>query len=233
MENQWMGSDFDGAFAQYVKVPQSEVFGVECDWSNAELATIPCAYGTAENMIQRAGVHRGEKILITGASGGVGSAALQLAKLRDAQVIAVAAPAKHDQIFKLGVQQFIGRDQKLLEALREESVDVVVDLVAGDAFPELLRVLKRGGRYVSAGAIGGPVVSFDTRTFYLKDLQLIGCTAWDEAVFPNLISYLENNQIQPLLAKTFLLEQIITAQQEFLLKKHVGNFVLVPTDDKD
>ena len=88
--------------------------------------------------------------------------------------------------------------------------------------------MKRGGCYVSAGAIGGPVVSFDTRTFYLKDLQLIGCTAWDEAVFPRLISYLENKQLQPLLAKTFPLEQIVEAQQEFLLKKHVGNFVLIP-----
>ena len=80
MENLWMGSDFDGAFAQYVKVPQSEVFVLECDWSDAELATIPCAYGTAENMIQRSGITSGERVLITGASGGVGSAALQLVK---------------------------------------------------------------------------------------------------------------------------------------------------------
>ena len=74
----------------------------------------------------------------------------------------------------------------------------------------------------------GPLVSFDTRTFYLKDLQLIGCTAWDEIVFPNLVSYIENNQIKPLLAKTFPLELITKAQQEFLLKNHVGNFVLIP-----
>jgi NADPH:quinone reductase-like Zn-dependent oxidoreductase len=115
-----------------------------------------------------------------------------------------------------------------VEVLGEESVDVVIDLVAGDAFQALLKVLKRGGRYVSAGAIGGPVVSFDTRTFYLKDLQLIGCTAWDERVFPNLIAYLEDKRLRPLLAQTFPLERIVEAQQEFLLKKHVGNFVLIP-----
>ena len=91
MENLWMGSDFDGAFAQYVKVPQAEVFVLECDWSDAELATIPCAYGTAENMIQRSGITSGERVLITGASGGVGSAALQLVKWRRSEVIAVAA----------------------------------------------------------------------------------------------------------------------------------------------
>ena len=228
MENIWMGSDFDGAFAQFVKVPQTEVFPVECDWSAAELATIPCAYGTAENMIQRAGIQDGERVLITGASGGVGSAALQLVKLRGAEVIALVSSTKQDQILKLGAKEVWERNPDLIEVLGVESVDVVVDIVAGEAFPSFLKILRRGGRYVSAGAIDGPLVSFDTRTFYLKDLQLIGCTAWDEIVFPNLVSYIENNQIKPLLAKTFPLELITKAQQEFLLKNHVGNFVLIP-----
>ena len=83
-ENIWMGSDFDGAFAQFVKVPASEAFLVNCDWNDAELATIPCAYGTAENMIHRADVHKGMRVLVAGASGGVGSAAVQLAKRRGA-----------------------------------------------------------------------------------------------------------------------------------------------------
>ena len=228
MENIWMGSDFDGAFAQFVRVPQTEVFSVECDWSAAELATIPCAYGTAENMIQRAGIQNGERVLITGASGGVGSAALQLVKLQGAEVIALVSSTKQAQILELGAKEVVERNQNLIEAIGEESIDVVVDIVAGEVFPSLLKVLKRGGRYVSAGAIGGPLVSFDTRTFYLKDLQLIGCTAWDEPVFPSLISYIENHQIKPLLAETFPLEMIAKAQQEFLLKKHVGNFVLIP-----
>jgi len=228
MKNIWMGSDFDGAFAQFVKVPQKEVFPVECDWSAAELATIPCAYGTAENMIQRAGIQDGERVLITGASGGVGSAALQLVKLRGAEVIALVSSTKQDQILKLGAKEVWERNPDLIEVLGVESVDVVVDIVAGEAFPSFLKILRRGGRYVSAGAIDGPLVSFDTRTFYLKDLQLIGCTAWDEIVFPNLVSYIENNQIKPLLAKTFPLELITKAQQEFLLKNHVGNFVLIP-----
>ena len=201
---------------------------MECDWSAAELATIPCAYGTAENMIQRAGIQNGERVLITGASGGVGSAALQLVKLQGAEVIALVSSTKQAQILELGAKEVVERNQNLIEAIGEESIDVVVDIVAGEVFPSLLKVLKRGGRYVSAGAIGGPLVSFDTRTFYLKDLQLIGCTAWDESVFPSLISYIENHQIKPLLAKTFPLELIAKAQQEFLLKQHVGNFVLIP-----
>lgn len=92
----------------------------------------------------------------------------------------------------------------------------------------MLRVLKRGGRYVSSGAIGGPLVKLDMRSFYLKDLRLIGCTAWDEPVFANLVGYIEKGELRPLVAKVFPLEQIAAAQREFLEKKHVGKFVLIP-----
>jgi NADPH:quinone reductase-like Zn-dependent oxidoreductase len=93
-ENIWMGSDFDGAFAQFVKVPAGEAFPLDSDWSDAELATLPCAYGTAENMVHRAAVAAGDHVLVTGASGGVGSAVVQLCKRRGASVTAVAAAAK-------------------------------------------------------------------------------------------------------------------------------------------
>ena len=208
MRNIWLGSDFDGAFAQFVKVPATEVFKVTTQWSDAELGSIPCSYGSAENMLHRAKVVAREHVLVAGASGGVGSAVVQLAKLRGARVTA------------------IGSD--LVKILGEESVDVVVDNVGGSSFDSMLKVLRRGGRYVSSGAIGGPIVNLDLRTFYLKDLNLVGCTAWDEPVFTNLISYIEKNQIRPLVAKTFGLVQIAQAQQEFLEKKHVGKFVLLP-----
>ena len=71
-------------------------------------------------------------------------------------------------------------------------------------------------------------VTLDMRTFYLKDLTLVGCTAWDEPVFPNLVGYIERGEIRPLVAKTFPLDQIAAAQREFLEKRHVGNFVLIP-----
>ncbi len=227
-ENIWMGSDFDGAFAQFVKVPASEAFAVNCCWSDAELATIPCAYGTAENMIHRAGIGKGMRVLVTGASGGVGSAAVQLAKRRGAHVIGITMPAKMDEVRAAGADHVIDRGATPLEVLGKDSVDVVVDNVAGAGFGAMLDVLRRGGKYVSSGAIGGPIVALDMRVFYLKDLTLIGCTGWDEPVFPNLISYIERGEIRPLLARTYPLEKIVAAQQEFLKKSHVGNFVLVP-----
>lgn len=228
LENIWMASDFDGAFAQFVKIAADEVFPVDCDWSDAELGTIPCAYGTAENMVHRAKVARGEHVLVVGASGGVGSAAVQLAKRRGAFVTAIAGREKLAQVGAIGADSVIARGDDIVASLGEKSVDVVVDNVAGETFGEMLKVLKRGGRYVSSGAIGGPLVTLDMRDFYLKDLTMIGCTAWDEPVFPNLISYIEKGEIRPLLAKTFPLDQIVEAQRAFTEKKHVGKFVLIP-----
>lgn len=227
-ENIWMASDFDGAFAQFVKIAVEEVFPINCDWSDAELGSIPCAYGTAENMIQRARVSGGEHVLVAGASGGVGSAAVQLAKRRGATVTAIAGKEKLEQVKSIGADRVIARGDDIVDFLGENSVEIVVDNVAGPTFDAMLKVLKTGGRYVSSGAIAGPIVTLDTRTFYLKDLTLIGCTAWDKPVFPNLVSYIEKGEIQPLMAKAFPLERIVDAQREFTEKKHVGKFVLIP-----
>jgi NADPH:quinone reductase-like Zn-dependent oxidoreductase len=228
LENIWMASDFDGAFAQYVKLPASEVFTLDCDWSDVELATIPCAYGTAENMVHRVGVGATDHVLVTGASGGVGSAVVQLAKRRGAKVTAIVGGSKMESVAGLGVEAVIARGRNLVEELGESGVDVVIDNVAGDGFGAMLKLLRRGGRYASSGAIAGPMVNMDMRDFYLKDIRLIGCTAWDEPVFPNLVGYIERNEIRPLVARTFDLQDIALAQQAFLKKEHFGNFVLVP-----
>ncbi|MCG8571095.1 MAG: alcohol dehydrogenase family protein [Spirochaetes bacterium] len=228
MENIWMGSDFDGAFAQYVKAPASEVFPIQCNWRDAELGTIPCAYGTSENMIHRSQVKSCDHILVTGASGGVGSAAVQLAKRRGARVTAVGGKTKINQIKALGADQTIARGDDVVALLGEGSIDVVIDNVAGTEFGNMLKLLKRGGSYVSSGAIAGPIVELDMRTLYLKDITLIGCTAWDEPVFPNLISYIERGEIKPLLSKSFKLAQIKAAQKELQERKHFGKFVLIP-----
>jgi len=228
LDNIWMASDFDGAFAQYVKVPASETFAVDCDWSNAELATIPCAYGTAENMLHRAGVGESDRVLVTGASGGVGSAVVQLAKRRGAHVTAIAGSSKLDAVRGLGADRVIPRGNDVSDELPDACVDAVIDNVAGPQFGQLLKLLARGGRYASSGAIAGPMTRMDMRDFYLKDLTLIGCTAWDEPVFPNLIGYVEKGEIRPLVAETFELKDIAVAQQAFLKKTHFGNFVLLP-----
>ena len=227
----WMASDFDGAFAQYVIVPAQEIFPINCDWSDAELATIPCAYATAETMLERAHCQANDRVLVMGASGGVGSAAVQLAKRRGAIVSAVTKANKADAVRAIGADQVLYRDADLLAQAGEEAFDLIIDNVAGDLFPVMLKLLTRGGKYASSGAIAGPVVHLDMRDMYLKDITLIGSTAWDEAVFPNLISYIEAGEIRPLLARSFPLQDIAMAQQIFGEKNFVGNFVLLPDHD--
>ena len=98
---------------------------------------------------------------------------------------------------------------------REEKIDVVIDNVGGEGFPDMLEALKRGGRFVTSGAISGPMTDLDLRTLYLKDLTLIGTTAWDEPVFPNLVQYIERDEIKPVIAGSFPLKEIARAQRLF------------------
>ena len=226
-----MGSEFDGGFAQYLVAHRAETHRIECDWSDIELASIPCAYSTAENMLHRIGVGRGDSVLVTGASGGVGSAAVQLAKRRGASVIAVSGAAKAAAITELGADHVVHRGTDLVEELGAETIDVVVDLVAGPAWPRLLDVLRRGGRYITSGAIAGPIVELDVRTLYLKDLRLEGATYQEAGVFENLIGYIERGEIRPIVAEIYPLSEIVRAQQDFLAKKFVGKLVLVPPNE--
>ena len=229
-ETVWLGSDFDGAFAQYVLAPVSEVFPVRSGLSDNQLAVVPCSFGTAENMLIRAGVRRGQHVVVTGASGGVGSAAVQLARLRGAEVTAITSESKAARVRDLGAARVVLRD--MTTVLEKGSADVVVDNVSGPGLDRLLAVLRRGGMYVSSGAIAGPDVGFDKRTFYLHDLTLVGCTAWDELVFPSLVGYLDRDELRPPVAAAFPLERITEAQTEFLEQRHVGSYVLVPPADQ-
>ncbi len=227
IDNFWyFGSEVDGGFAEYAVVANRHACKIESELTDAELASFPCSYSTAENMLTRANVNESDIVLVTGASGGVGSAAVQLAKARGARVIAVTSPSKADDLLSIGAERTIARDASYVEELGENSVTVVIDLVAGDKWPELLNVLKPKGRYAVSGAIGGAMVELDVRTLYLKDLSFFGCTGLEDEVFTNLIKRIALGQVKPLVAKTFPLKNIVEAQQAFVEKKHTGKLVL-------
>ncbi len=228
----YLGSEYNGGFAQYVTTPALNAFKIDTELSDAELATFPCSSSTAEYLLTRLRLSAAETVLITGASGGVGSAAVQLAKRRDAIVIAVAGADKLDAVRAIGADYVIQREADPVAALSDITpdgrVDAVVDVVGGDGFATLLALLRRRGRYATSGAIAGPVVELDLRTLYLHDLELYGATVMPREVFAGLVSYIERGEIRPLLAKTFPLAQLREAQIEFLAKRHVGNFVMMP-----
>lgn len=219
-----LGSERDGAFAQFVTVPAKDALRVESRWSDVELASLPCAYSTAENLLTRAAVSAGERVVVTGASGGVGVAAVQLARVRGAEVTAVAAADKADALLALGASTVVERGTPL----DPDSADAIVDVVGGPAWTGLLAALRPGGRCAIAGAIAGPLATIDLRDLYLRDLTVIGCTRQDDAILERLVDLVESDAIRPVVAKTYPLEEIAAAQQDFTAKRFVGKLVLVP-----
>ena len=229
----YLGSERDGGFAQYCSVPSENVYPVSTEMSDVELASLACSWSTAEHMLQRISLSAGETIAVPGASGGVGSALVQLAKLRGAGVVAVAGASKLERVLELGADAAVARKTENTVAAVEANggpFDAVADIVGGADFGGWLEGLKRGGRYVTSGAIAGPIVDLDLRTLYLRDLQLHGATIYEPKVFADLVSYIEAAQIQPVVGGTFALEQIHDAQEAFGSKDHVGSIVITILD---
>ncbi|SNT31162.1 alcohol dehydrogenase family protein [Tropicimonas sediminicola] len=211
------GSERDGGFAEFTTIDDTHAVRIDSPLSDLELASFPCAFSNAEGMIQRAALGS-ERVLITGASGGVGSAAVQLAKRRGAHVTALTSPAKAAALTALGADATLDRDA----TLPLDAFEVVLDLVGGPRWPALLDTLRPNGRYVTSGAIAGPIVELDLRTLYLKDLMLIGSTRQDSRVFTDLVGYIERGEIRPVLAETYPLLELRAAQEAFLRKSHMG-----------
>ncbi len=222
-----VGSECDGGFAEYAVAESAQTFDVNCDLTDVELAAIPCAFSTAENMLIRAGVAEGWRVLVTGASGGVGLAAVQLARLRGAEVIGQTSPAKADAVRAAGAVT-IGRDD-----LPEAPVDAVIDLVGGPNWARVLSALRPGGAYAVAGAIAGPIVPLDLRDLYLKDWTFHGCTWQAPGVFESLMGWVNSGRLRPLVSKTYPLAEIAAAQADFMAKTYPGKLVLIPpTEDE-
>jgi len=227
----YFGSECNGGYAEYTTIDYRNVGVVNSSLSDAELATFSCSYSTAEGMLARANVVRGDSVLITGASGGVGSALIQLANRRGAFVIGLAAKQKHAQLEELGADALLERNpsnikRALQQVNNRDTVSVVADVVGGPNFNALIDCLKRGGRYTCSGAIAGPIVDLDLRTLYLRDLTFTGSTVIPTHIFTDLIKYIEQDEIKPVLAATYPLHELPVAQQAFIDKQYIGNIVV-------
>jgi NADPH:quinone reductase-like Zn-dependent oxidoreductase len=227
----YYGSECDGGFAEYTVVDMRNVHPVNSDLSDAELASFATSYVTAENMLNRAAVTAGDSVLIPGASGGVGSALIQLVKRRGAKAIAMCSPFKEEGVRLAGADAILPRALEdlraaLSAATGEDTVTVAADVVGGPGWAAVIDALARGGRYTCAGAIAGPIVDFDLRTFYLRDLSFTGATVVPPGTFADLVRYIEEGEIKPIVAATYPLSELHTAQTAFIDKKHVGNIVV-------
>ncbi len=228
--SRYYGSEVDGGFAEFTVLPSVNAIQLESGLSAAELATFPCAYSTAENLVARTSLLPGETVVIAGASGGVGTAAIQLCKLRGSRVIAIASKNKFDLLGSLGADACIDRASDDLEsAIRDAAngaADVALDVVGGSTFMPLVNALRQGGRYSSSGAISGPMVEFDLRQLIYKDLQFTGATIVPPGTMQRVVSLIERGLLKPMLAQSYALQELGKAQEAFLKKEHVGNIVV-------
>jgi len=230
----YLGAERNGGFAEFVAVDEANALRITTNLSDAELATFPTSYDTAEEMLERARLTAGETVVITGAAGGVGTALIQLARIRGARVIAIAGKSKEERLREIGAREFVARESPDIAAAIEavaghQGADVVVDVVGGPLFGGLLKMLARGGRYATAGAIAGPIQAIDLRDLIYKDLEMYGITCPTPATFRRVLNYIESGRLKPLVEKIYRLQDLQEAQREFVKRRHVGKFVVQPS----
>jgi NADPH:quinone reductase-like Zn-dependent oxidoreductase len=223
-----IGSEYDGAFAQYCLVPARHLHDVTASaLSDVEIGAMPCAYGTAANLLARAGVEAGERVLVTGASGGVGLAAVQLALLRGATVTGQARAEKAGVLRAAGAA-VLDRDA----APEPRGFDVVIDVVGGAGWQQRLDALRPGGRYATSGAVAGPLVQGDLRSIYLNDLTIFGATHQPREVFAGLVTLINTARIRPVVSQTYALRDIGRAQADLAAGRYAGKLVLLPQEEE-
>ncbi|NOD64835.1 zinc-binding dehydrogenase [Ruegeria sp. HKCCD6109] len=230
-ENTWYyGSECDGGFADYTKVRAENAIPVTSDLSDAELATFPTVLTTAEHLVWRAAPQPGEWVVISGASGGVGTTAIQLCLARGARVIGIASATKAQDLLDLGCSAVIDRNEADLETrIRDAAggpVDVALDVVGGAMFMPLINALRQRGRYSTSGAIAGPMVEFDLRQLVYKDIQMTGATITPPGLFSRAVQLISTGALRPLLAASYPLRDLHKAQEAFIAKAHTGNIVV-------
>ena len=219
-----IGSEFDGAFAQYCVVKARHLHDVTASpLTDIEIGAMPCAYGTAHNLLTRAQVAVGERVPVTGASGGVGLAAVQLALLSGAEVTGQCSLSKSAPLRGFGAR-VLSRET----TASRQSFDVVIDVVGGEGWQDRLDALRPGGRYATSGAVAGPMVKGDLRRVYLNDLTIYGATHQPREVFAGLVTIINTGRIRPVVSNTYPLHDIARAQEDLETGRFPGKLVLVP-----
>ncbi len=233
-----LGSERDGGFAEAVAVDAEQVHDVsDSPLSDAELACLPIAYGTAMGMLTRGRAAPGECVVVTGASGGVGVALVQLAVAAGLRVVALSTRDKAAQLVSLGAEAVVDRRSATLTddlaAVTPHGVDLVADVVGGHLFSIWPGVTSRRGRIVVAGAIAGPLVTLDLRPLYLQQRQIIGSTMHTRRDFRALVERARRGEISPPIAARFSLEGIHAAQQAIRSGSSIGKVVIDRMHDPD
>jgi NADPH:quinone reductase-like Zn-dependent oxidoreductase len=230
-----MGFQVDGGYAEYAKAPAENIIPISERLSFEEWAAVPLVFLTAWNMLKtRGGLVTGETVLIHAAGSGIGSAAIQIAKLSGAEVITtVGNDEKLEKAKELGADHVINYSKedfvnKVNEFTDNRGVDVVFEHIGPETWEKSMSCLKRGGRIVTCGATSGSTVSFDLRFLFAKQLSISGCYMGSRKELLDVLRLIELGRLKPVVDSVFPLADAAAAQTKMLERKQFGKIVLVP-----
>jgi NADPH:quinone reductase-like Zn-dependent oxidoreductase len=230
-----LGAATDGGYAELVRVPARNVLPIPGDLSYEQAAAFPLVFLTSWHMlVSRARIAAGETVLVLAAGSGVGSAAVQIAKLWGLRVIAtVGSEAKMQKARDLGADHVINHsEQDVVAAVREitgeRGVDVVLEHVGPSTWRNSLRCMARGGRLVTCGATTGPTVEVDLRFMFSRQLTLLGSMMGTRDDFRRVTDLVGRGALKPVIDSAFPLQQAIEAQRRMESRDFFGKILVVP-----
>ena len=229
-----LGEHTQGGFAEYVTVPARNLYCIPDAYEFETAAAAPLVFLTAwRGLATRARLREGETVLVTGASGGVSTAAIQIAKHLGAYVYAVTTGAHVQQVKDLGADVVFDREavdisKEIWRATGKRGVDVIIDSVGSATWKQNLRTLAKLGRLVVYGATTGPMAESDLRLVFWKQLEILGTTMSTPDEFRTAMDLVFSGALKPVVDSVLPLEEIRTAHERLESGDHFGKIVLVP-----
>ena len=230
-----LGNLVDGGNAEYIAVPQVNVIPIPNDLTYDEAASVPLVFLTAWHMlVGRCQIQPGDFVLVWGASSGVGSAAIQIAKLFNAKVIATAGnEAKLEQARELGADYTIDHykqtvSDEVKKITTKRGVDIVFEHVGKASWQESMKSMKAGGKLVTCGATTGPEASFDLRVLFAKQLSFLGSYMGYMGELHEVLKHVFSGRLKPVVDKTFPLREARAAHERLEKSEMFGKVVLNP-----
>lgn len=233
-----LGEHMNGSFAEFVSVPARNLKRMPQGFSLVKAAASPLVYLTAWHaLVGRAGIRFGERVLVTGGSGGVSTAAIQIAKLFDANVVATTRKEeKADALRRIGADDVIvttgeGWGKNYLDRAGINGFDIVIDSVGSALWKDSIRSLSKGGRFLNYGRTSGGHVSTDLSFIFWKQLQIIGSTMGNPDEFDTVMNLIFNRRLDPVVDRVFSLREAGLAQDYVESAGQIGKVVLLVGED--
>jgi 2-desacetyl-2-hydroxyethyl bacteriochlorophyllide A dehydrogenase len=230
-----IGEHRDGADAEFLAVPGRNILKLSDSVSFESAAASALVFLTAWQMlVNKAKVQPGDDVLVVGASSGVGSAAIQIAKMVGARVIATtSSEEKAAKARQLGADEVINyKSQSVLDQVRrlteKKGVEVVFDHVGLSVWEECIKAMAKGGRLVTCGATSGYEAKIDLRYVFYKQLQILGSTMGRKGDLITILNLIERGLLRPVIDRVMPLAEVRSAHEIVEQGKHFGKIVLVP-----